>query len=151
MIKHNITNPLEKVTLFGQELRELFDQGKDAWNAWVEKHPAADIDFDSANLRANLVENNIHIVSFIDLDFPCGNIKFSKITLRSRYGYDHRIDLDISGVDFRQSTVDFNSINMFQRTLSCVGTRFGPQNISFANSKLANIDFTATSFGKGNI
>ncbi len=35
----------ERVVLEGQDAIDLWQQGRDAWNAWVAQNPVADIDF----------------------------------------------------------------------------------------------------------
>jgi hypothetical protein len=78
MNENDITNPPENVTLFGNELTELFNKGKDAWNAWVEDHPDAAVGFDGAYLAHYTNES---VITFVGFTFPKGYLITQELQL----------------------------------------------------------------------
>ena len=56
----------ERTVLKGQDAIDLWQQGADAWNAWVEKNPIADIDFSEVDF------SKYADVSFARFRFPNG-------------------------------------------------------------------------------
>ena len=56
----------ERVVLAGQDAIDLWQQGRDVWNAWVAENPVADIDFSGVDF------SKYGDVSFASFRFPNG-------------------------------------------------------------------------------
>ena len=70
----------QRIKLEGQAAIELWQQGKDAWNHWVEEHPEADIDFSCVDFGRYRVTINNPIPAnkwpFAGFQFPKGVVDF---------------------------------------------------------------------------
>ena len=62
----------ERISLGPEEAVALWIQGREVWNAWVEKNPIADISFLNVdfNQHRNLETINIYPVSYTHLTLP---------------------------------------------------------------------------------
>ena len=62
----------ERAVLSGQDAIDLWQQGRDVWNAWVAENPVADIDFSGVDF------SKYGDVSFAGFRFPNGKKDFSE-------------------------------------------------------------------------
>ncbi|MEE3108267.1 MAG: hypothetical protein VX345_14795, partial [Pseudomonadota bacterium] len=90
----------ERVVLAGQDAIDLWQQGADAWNAWVAENPVADIDFSKVDF------SGYGDVSFEGFRFPMGEKNFSDIK-------------------FGKSNILFENINFSGGNIIFRGTEFG--------------------------
>ena len=72
----------ERISLGPEEAVALWIQGREVWNAWVEKNPIADISFLNVdfNQHRNLETINIYHWPFANFNFPTGKKNFGGTT-----------------------------------------------------------------------
>ena len=113
----------ERIVLKGEKALEIWRQGREAWNKWVEEHPEADIDFSSVDFSKERNNKNIPEDKwpFAGFHFPQkGTVNFSKAT-------------------FGEGTVDFRNANFGEGTVSFSGATFGKGYVSFLSSKFKGL------------
>ncbi|SMY35394.1 hypothetical protein [Photobacterium andalusiense] len=125
---------------------ELWRQGKDAWNEWVEKNPVADVSFISVDFSKKTQRTALPQVSFSGFKFPDGNVDFS-------YAQFGKGDVDFSNTQFGKGDVVFFDTKFGEGDVSFRGAVFGEGDISFFKAEFGNgfIHFTHTKFGNGNV
>ena len=140
----------EKVVLEGQKAIDLWLQGREAWNKWVEENPIADVSFIQADFT------KYKNISFKNFKFPNGKVTFE----RSRFGIG-RVnfkganfgDSDVSffEANFEKGDVDFSFVTFGKGSVDFSNVEFGEGFISFDHSSFGdgNVDFTNSQFGKG--
>ena len=118
----------ERVVLAGQDAIDLWQQGRDVWNAWVAENPVADIDFSGVDF------SKYGDVSFASFRFPNGKKDFSETVFGD------------GNVSFSRATFGEGNIVFFH-------ANFSEGNVSFRGATLdaGNVQFWATAFGMGNI
>jgi hypothetical protein len=66
--------PKEKLKLKGQEAIDLWLQGHDVWDKWVDENPAVDVDFSSMDF------SQYRECDFSIFKFPNGDVSFNEAT-----------------------------------------------------------------------
>ena len=134
----------EENILAGDEAFALQQQGKEAWNAWVEKHPEARISFSGFEFgrKRSSGEN----LSFEGFKFPNGEVSF----LNATFGDG---GVDFSGAAFGDGGVDFNRAAFGKGDVDFRDTTFGKGAIGFINATFGDggVDFNRAAFGKGGV
>lgn len=131
-----------KVSLEPDEAVELWLQGKDAWNKWVEENPEADVSFSGVDFSAHCKESGY--ISFRYFIFPTGNISFEG----SKFGNKN---VDFSYCDFGDGDVDFCSVNFGEKDVKFLNAKFGKGDIYFEGAIFSdrNILIISTEFNDG--
>lgn len=141
------TPPLE-----GKAALDLWRQGREAWNSWINLHPKADIsfvEFDFSTERDN--EGNLSfagyhfgdgIISFCEATFGDGDVDFSGATFGKGL-------VDFSMATFGEGDVNFRDIKFGSSNIYFVGTHFGDGILSFSSSTFpnSNVIFSWATFG----
>jgi hypothetical protein len=107
-----------KKTLEGDKAIDLWLQGKDAWNKWVENNPIADVSFRGVDFSQHRVDDNI---SFYEFKFPTGNV-------------------DFFGASFGEGDVDFHKANFGNGDVNFFNTVFGAGPVSFSDASFGDGD-----------
>ncbi len=131
----------ERTSLSVKDAVALWDQGKKAWNAWVEKHPEADISFEGWNFSEH------ELVRFGGFRFPDGNISFRG----ARFG-DGWVDFE--NATFGDGIVDFRAATFVDGWASFKYADFGDGDVFFGDARFGDggfADFTRATFGEGNV
>ena len=128
--------------LHNLEAVQLWLQGREAWNAWVAAHPAANVDFsrvDFGCLRPHCIDRVIDFggfhfpagrISFIECRFGDGPVRFKKALFNSS-------DLDFSLASFGEGRKDFVRA-VFGKGRYCFrGVDFGDGIVDFAYAEFA--------------
>lgn len=130
--------------LFPDAAVALWRQGKDAWNAWVEKNPEYNICFDDIN--SSEYSSPHPKISFAGFNFPKGTISFTD----SKFGNG---GIDFSRAKFSDGDVYFNGVGFGKGDVNFTRSRFGDGSVSFTKAifKGGVIRFDLADFGKGDI
>lgn len=142
----------EKVVLEGQAAIDLWLQGKDAWNKWVEENPVADISFSGVDF------SEFERVSFQEYKFPNGNVDFSVTEFgecevsftETNFGDGY---VNFASAKFSGDRVYFPRIKIGKGRVNFSRTMFGNGHVSFrfANFGDGNVFFDGASFGEGHV
>ncbi|MCG7540600.1 hypothetical protein [Pseudoalteromonas sp. OF7H-1] len=118
----------KKVVLKGQAAIELWLQGREAWNKWVEENPVADVSFHKADFT------KYGVVPFENYKFPKGSVDFSQ----AQFGAG---DVDFTQAQFGDGGVYFRE------------TQFGEGDVYFIMAQFGNgyVDFAKAQFGEGDV
>lgn len=129
---HEPNQQEQRKTLKGSDALELWRNGADTWNKWIEQHPGTDISFNGVDFSPE--RNEEGNLSFAGYQFGDGNVYFS----RAKFGN--------GGVDFRDAQFGKGTVSFFEAT-------FGNGDVSFARAsfKDGNLMFHSMTFGKGGI
>ena len=119
------------IILAGDEAFDKWRHGKDAWNAWVEENPVADVSFADVDFSLDVSQK---ITSFRGFKFPNGLVDFSG----ARFGKGL---VSFSGARFGKGYVDFARAD------------FGDGGVDFASAIFGDgdVDFLGASFGEGEV
>ncbi|MEC8200586.1 MAG: pentapeptide repeat-containing protein, partial [Pseudomonadota bacterium] len=154
----------ERTVLKGQDAIDLWQQGADAWNAWVEKNPIADIDFSEVDF------SKYADVSFARFRFPNGKKDFSETVFgdgNARF-YDATFgegDVSFYGATFVEGDVSFSAAKFGDGNVNFYRATFGKGNVRFSDTAFGNgwvsfhgatfgdgeVDFHGAAFGEGNV
>lgn len=115
-------------TLKKDDAIALWEKGKDAWNAWVDKNPDYNIDFRRADF------SGYEFVDFSGLHFPNGSVDFSQASFGDGF-------VNFSGAKFGEGSVAFFCANFGDGDVFFIGASFGD----------GNVDFSEVNFGKGDV
>lgn len=128
------------------EAIELWRQGKDAWNSWVEEHPVADIIFEGVDFQSMRGELPHRIVSFEGFKFPKGEIRFTNCNFQG--GLTH-----FTFIEFGHGDVLFDFSDFGEEQTLFYESKFGDGKASFANVHFGDggVSFTKVNFGDGKV
>ena len=148
----------ERIVLAGEKALELWRQGKDAWNKWVEEHPEADVYFFGTDFSKERNVKDVNVISFRDFLFPSGEISFCGATFgagdvdfsEAEFGAG---DIDFSHTIFGEGYVDFSDASIGEGDVDFSYTKFGEGRVDFSHTKFGEgyVDFSETEFGAGDI
>jgi len=136
----------QKIILKGQEAIDLWLQGKDAWNAWVEKHPIADVSFTEVDFSEEREKTKTGTISFDGFIFPEGNVYF----VGSQFG-DGKVTF--SNTQFGDGDVSFRASQFGKGDVLFKEVQFGIGSITFADVQFdtGTLNFETNNFSHGNI
>ncbi len=122
----------ERTVLGGNYAVARWKQGRDAWNAWVDEHPEADIAFYNVEFGPHAPENGG--IDCGGYRFPNGNVLFV-------------------GAQFGDWSVWFDEAQFGDGDVWFTGAQFGDGNVSFRDAKFGKgvVSFDRAQFGKGNV
>ncbi|WP_146154824.1 hypothetical protein [Photobacterium kishitanii] len=125
---------------------ELWRQGKEVWNEWVEKNPVANVSFMSMDFSKNTQRTALPKLNFSGFKFPNGNVDFS-------YANFGKGDVDFTNTQFGEGGVTFFRTEFGEGDVSFRDVVFGEGDISFFRTKFGRgfIYFTNAKFGNGNV
>ncbi|QPB85864.1 hypothetical protein CWC22_022960 [Pseudoalteromonas rubra] len=129
-----------KTVLEGQAAIDLWLQGKEIWNKWVEENPIADVDFAKADFA------KYDTVSFEGYKFPKGYVSF----IRAKFGEGR---VSFSGAQFGKGGVSFYNTQFGEGRVSFMRAKFGEGNVYFSGAKFdkGDVSFFNTQFGEGKV
>ncbi|TMO54247.1 DUF4097 domain-containing protein [Pseudoalteromonas phenolica] len=130
----------EKVVLKGQAAIDLWLQGRETWNKWVEENPVADVIFIGVDFRT------YETVSFNGYIFPEGLVDFSNANFGNGTTSFQRADFGKGQVSFTHASFDKGYVSFY-----CA--KFGEGEVDFLGVSFGNGDviFTGANFGNGNV
>jgi len=140
-------NPeIAKHKLEGDAAVNLWLEGKDKWNAWVFKHPSAEVSFTGQNLESRRDQLKERIISFEGYVFPEGNVSFTGV----KFGDGLTI---FAYAKFGNGNVYFNDADFGNGEINFVGAEFGRGDVSFSSIYFedGNVSFTQAKFGDGKV
>ena len=120
-------------TVLGKEYLSTFLAGKEQWNALVDRHPEADVDFSGAD--------------FASLRTPGERLNFNG------YKFPKLGRVDFSRVNFGEGAVDFRDAQFGKGDVSFWQAQFGEGAVSFGEAQFGKgaVDFRDAQFGKGTV
>ena len=120
-------------TVLGKEYLSTFLAGKEQWNALVDRHPEADVDFSGADFASLRTRGE-------QLNF--GGYKFPKLGR-----------VDFSRVNFGEGAVDFRDAQFGKGDVSFWQAQFGEGAVSFGEAQFGegDVSFFETQFGEGEV
>ena len=101
----------KRVVLAGQDAIDLWQQGADAWNAWVAENPVADVDFSGVDFT------KYGGVSFAEFRFPNGKKDFSETVFGDG-------DISFRHTKFGEGNIVFFHANFSEGNVSFRGARW---------------------------
>lgn len=123
------------MALSGGEALDLYLQGREVWNEWVENNPDASINFSGINFSKYKGDSQLS-ADFSDFHFPGGVVDFSNTIFGNHL-------VSFTGAIFNSVYVLFNNAN------------FGNGGVNFFSTKFLKagmcVEFDAARFGRGNI
>lgn len=130
--------------LEGEAALNLWRQGRDAWNRWIDQHPGWDINFAFVNFSTKRAANVTP--SFARYHFGDGNVDFSFANFGDGTA-------DFSYADFGDCNVKFFGANFSANIVSFSRATFGDGDVDFGAAIFGDgyVDFSETTFGNGNI
>ncbi|WP_341363756.1 pentapeptide repeat-containing protein [Thalassospira sp. SN3W] len=130
--------------LEGKAALDLWRQGREAWNSWVDQHPGWDISFRGVDFSTEWTSDGV--LSFAGYHFGRGNIDFSETTFGNG-------DVDFSNAIFGDGSIDFSKITFGDGDLNFSNATFGNGNLYFhlATFGKGDVFFTRVTFGKGEV
>ena len=149
----------EIIVLKGQQAIDLWLKGKDAWNAWVEKNPVADVSFQGQRFTHNLNNQNIpsEKYPFAGFNFPDGKTDFSNSQFERENVYFTGVNFGNGEVSFYRAkflkNVFFDATMFKSGIVLFTGAQFGTGNTSFHAARFGDckVFFNFTKFGSGMI
>ncbi|MEP3247977.1 MAG: hypothetical protein ABJN40_06350 [Sneathiella sp.] len=135
-----------KTVLAGNDAVDLWLQGKDAWNKWVEENPKAFVDFSGVNFGDIGTINNLASISFKHFCFPDGPVFFK----RAYFGQG-TISFEFS--NFGDGLVSFQDATFNKSNVLFNNASYGDGGVSFKNVMFgeSSVDFGNVSFGTGDL
>lgn len=131
------------MTLKGKDAFDLFKQGRNAWNYWVEQNPEENIDFSDFDFSKY---SDTSLLDFSGFRFPNGSIDFSSAT----FG-----DGIVSFMDarFGDGIVSFMDARFGESSVRFDGATFGNGDIIFYKAQFGNgiVSFNHATFGNGDV
>ncbi len=110
------------IILAGNDAFDKWRHGKDAWNAWVEENPVADVSFADVDFSRFGIGSGI--ISFSGFKFPNGLVDFSG----ARFGKGL---VSFSGARFGKGYVDFARADFGDGDVDFLGASFGEGEVKF--------------------
>ena len=137
-------DPAECDAFKGQNAKNLWRSGKDAWNAAVERFPVADVNFDDVDITRD--QKGHRTVSFERFNFPRGRVSFR----RASFGNGK---VSFNGAAFGDGDVSFDHVMFGAEGVSLSGASFGDGDISFDHTMFGHgaVSFDHVVFGNGNV
>ena len=121
-------------TLEPKKSLALWRQGKDAWNAWVEKNPEYNIDFSGVDFSEH--GKKLYVVSFSGFQFPVGNVSFEYTNFGKERAY-------FSETKFNKGYISFIYAQFGEGGAYFDGVEFGEGNVHFTCARFNGpVDFT---------
>ncbi|MEQ8585034.1 MAG: pentapeptide repeat-containing protein [Thalassobaculaceae bacterium] len=147
----------DRIVLEGDEAIALWKQGKDAWNAWVDENPEADVSFAGVDFSKHVAQGEG--VSFDLWRFPViGTVSFSRVAFEdggvsfvdTEFGEG---DVYFTGARFGDGGVSFRDAHFGGGTVSFHGADFGSRYVIFTGTSFweCDVDFIHANFGVGNV
>ncbi len=132
--------------LAGQEVTDLWLEGRDAWNRWVQDNPIADIDFSETDFAGIREQNQLALLSFEGFIFPDGHVSFDC----ADFG---KGNVSFFGARFGTGDVSFSRTAFDGDHISFVETDFGNGLVSFSHARFGPgvISFLKARFGTGDV
>jgi uncharacterized protein YjbI with pentapeptide repeats len=130
-------------TLDRDDAINLWLQGKDAWNEWVNENPKYNIDFSRVKFDAQLFNRGIPQTEIYI--FPEGKVSFKSVF--------NRDIINFQNANFENSSVDFSGITFASpKFLNFKNVKFGKNGAKFnrINFQITEVSFRDTIF-RGNI
>lgn len=144
-------------TLSGNDAVNLYLQGQEAWNKWVEDNPEAYIDFSYVDFAKLRTTENPDIV-FANFNFPIGLISFFKANFGEGSVSFFQTNFAKGNVNFSEATfgegyVDFSYSNFGDGYINFIDTQFGEGVLSFyyANLGQGDVSFSQANIGNGHV
>ncbi len=130
------------LTLEGETALDLWRQGRDAWNRWIDQHPHAMISFAGVDFSSE--RDSEGDLSFANYHFGNGHVYFSGATFGDG-------NLNFSKATFGDGYVDFSNANFGDGGVNFSKATFGNGGVDFSESTFGNgdVDFSKVSFGNG--
>ena len=129
----------------GQEAINLWLQGRDAWNQWVEKYPEADIDFSGVDFGRHRLQINRKIPfdawPFAGFQFPSGKVSFHK----AKFGEK---EVNFGEAGFGRGDVDFSQAQFGKGNVSFTRVHMGKGNVDFSYVQFEGDVFFGGQFGR---
>jgi uncharacterized protein YjbI with pentapeptide repeats len=128
------------VILEGHEAIDLWQQGRDAWNEWVDQNPDAKVDFSNAD------SSKCDPVSFEYFHFPNGGVSFREANFGNR-------DVNFFAATFGKGNVSFKRATFSGKEVSFRRATFysGFINFRYATFNSENITFETARFLTGDV
>lgn len=123
------------MALSGEKALELYLQGKEVWNRWVEENPDASIDFSGINFSKYQGDSQLS-ADFSDFHFPGGVVDFSNTIFGNHL-------VSFTRAIFNSVYVRFNNANFGNGGVNFYFARFSKTNM--------RVEFDSARFGRGNI
>ena len=144
-------------TVLGKEHLRIFLAGKEQWNALVDQHPEADVDFSDANFAS--LRTRGERLNFSDYKFPkLGRVDFSRVNFgkggvffdRGKFG-DGAVDF--SEAQFGEGVVSFDGAQFGEGDVSFWQAQFGEGAVSFDGAQFGDggVSFGEAQFGEGDV
>jgi hypothetical protein len=139
-----------------EDALQLWQRGRDKWNAWIKQNPGITIKF--AGIDFSRKRNHRGVLSFRGYEFGNGNVDFSwakfgkgEVDFSSTNFGDG--DADFTEATFEEGNVNFGGATFGDGNLTFSGISFGSGDINFGKADFGdgNIDFSGVSFGNGNV
>lgn len=131
-------------TLKGEAALKLWRQGKDAWNAWIEKNPGMDIDFSGVDFSEHCGDDGI--ISFEGFNFGDGNVSFNGACFEGRnVSFDRasfggtssaKTDIIFYNAQFMAPKVSFNRMVISNSDIHFDGSEFTEAKITFKEASI---------------
>lgn len=132
----------DKIHLKNFEAVQLWQSGKEKWNAWVAENPEANIDFSEIDFRILIRKKKTWSIDFSEFHFPKGNIDFSQSKFPD-------VNVDFSKAHFAGGKVHFDSVR-FEGGLRFYMVNMLEGDFNFSSVKVnGNVDFASSNFGTG--
>jgi hypothetical protein len=140
----------QRISLDPEQAVALWIQGREVWNAWVEKNPDADISFQSVDfdkLHLSVLETIPKFDwPFANFEFPDGDKTFRGAKFGDRY-------VSFNDATFGKGDVSFNHATFGERNVSFAGATFGDGDVSFNDTTFGDgyVSFSDTTFSDGDV
>lgn len=134
----------------------LWRQGRDAWNSWIDKNPGWNISFKGVDFSP--LSKTSRVVSFAGYNFGVGHVIFSDAKFGNNRVDFFRAEFGNSDVNFFNATFGTGHVNFSETTFGngevyFSGSTFGTGHVDFSRTTFGNgnVYFTGTTFDKGNV
>ncbi len=147
-----------RTVLAGDDAVNLWLQGKDAWNKWVEENPEADVDFSNVDFEEIREHRRLSRTSFSGFNFPNGRTSFIETKFGSASVLFDNAQFGDKGVSFYRADFGGNRVSFVRvffggSELTFSRAAFGDADVFFSSANLENciISFMNAHLGNGNV
>ncbi|MCY7293993.1 pentapeptide repeat-containing protein [Alteromonas sp. a30] len=132
--------------LYNLEAVQLWLQGREAWNQWVNENPECDVDFSEVDFGYLRKFTERGEIDFSFYNFPKGDIDFSEVEFGDG-------NMSFSRSNFGDGNMSFSRSNFGNGNTNFSKTNFGngKADFSFTHFGDGSADFSETNFGDGNV